>query len=99
MCVAFPEHCPPETLLGPFLGLCQQRVGTADEILSQAGITELEALKDYGNWYHHDSNPAWQSAVVDNQELTGFCRAHLRFRAGNSPLNHPDKTRNSHQSR
>jgi len=79
MRVAFPAHYPPETLLGPFLGLCRQRVGTADEILSQADITELEALKDYGNRFHHDSNPAWQTAVINDQELTGFCRRTLAF--------------------
>lgn len=79
MRVAFPAHYPPETLLGPFLGLCRQRVGTADEILSQADITELEALKDYGNRFHHDSNAAWQTAVINDQELTGFCRRTLAF--------------------
>ena len=79
MRVAFPAHYPPETLLGPFLGLCRQRVGTAHEILSQADITELEALKDYGNRFHHDSNAAWQTAVINDQELTGFCRRTLAF--------------------
>ena len=79
MRVAFPAHYPPETLLGPFLHLCQQRVGTANEILSQADIVELEALKDYGNRFHHDSNPAWQTAVINDQELTGFCRRALAF--------------------
>lgn len=77
--VAFPAHYPPETLLGPFIQLCKQRVGTADEILSQAYITELEALKDYGNRFHHDSNPAWQTAVINDQELTSFCRRTLAF--------------------
>lgn len=79
MRVAFPASYPPETLLGPFLGLCRQRVRTADEILSQADITELEALKDYGNRFHHDSNPAWQTAVINDQELTAFCRRTLAF--------------------
>lgn len=77
--VAFPAHYPPEFLLGPFIGLCRQRVGTADEILSPGDITELEALKDYGNRFHHDSNPAWQTAVINDQELTGFCRRTLAF--------------------
>ncbi len=62
--VAFPTHYPPETLLGPFIHLCRQRVGTADQILPQVDIDELDALKDYGNRFHHDSNPAWQTAVI-----------------------------------
>ncbi|MGZ2433768.1 wobble nucleotide-excising tRNase [Rhizobium pisi] len=77
--VAFPAHYPPEFLLGPFIHLCRQRVGTADQILSQGDITELEALKDYGNRFHHDSNAAWQTAVINDQELTGFCRRTLAF--------------------
>ncbi|UIY30977.1 hypothetical protein LZK73_11880 [Neorhizobium galegae] len=77
--VAFPAHYPPETLLGPFIHLCQLRVGTQHEILSHADIAELEALKDYGNRFHHDSNPAWQTAVINDQELTGFCRRILAF--------------------
>ncbi|TBF85707.1 AAA family ATPase [Rhizobium leguminosarum] len=79
MRVAFPAHYPPETLLGPFIHLCRQRVGTADQILSQGDITELDALKDYGNRFHHDSNAAWQTAVINDQELTGFCRRTLAF--------------------
>lgn len=77
--VAFPTYYPPETLLGPFIHLCRQRVGTADQILPQADIDELDALKDYGNRFHHDSNPAWQTAVINDQELTAFCRRTLAF--------------------
>lgn len=77
--VAYPAHYPPEFLLGPFIGVCRQKVGTAEEILSAADITELEALKDYGNRFHHDSNPAWQTAAINDQELTGFCRRTLAF--------------------
>ncbi len=77
--VAFPAHYPPETLLGPFIHLCQQRAGTQREILSHVDIAELEALKDYGNRFHHDSNPAWQIAVINDQELTGFCRRIIAF--------------------
>ncbi len=77
--VAFPTNYPPETLLGPFIGLCRQRVGTADQILSEPDIDELDALKDYGNRFHHDSNAAWQTAVINDQELTGFCRRTLAF--------------------
>lgn len=77
--VAYPAHYPPGTLLGPFIHLCEQRVATADEVLSQADITELDALKDYGNRFHHDSNPAWQTAAINDQELTAFCQRTLAF--------------------
>lgn len=77
--VAFPAHYPPERMLGPFIQQCRQLVGTANEILSQADINELEALKDYGNRFHHDSNPAWLTAAINDQELTSFCRRTLAF--------------------
>ncbi len=59
MRVAYPQHFPPGTLLGPFPGLCEQRVGTPNEIMNQAAIDELRRLTDYGNRFHHDSNPAY----------------------------------------
>ncbi|NTC83557.1 AAA family ATPase [Agrobacterium tumefaciens] len=77
--VAYPAHYPPGTLLGPFIHQCEQRLGTADQILSQADITELDALKDYGNRFHHDSNAAWQTAAINDQELTAFCQRTLAF--------------------
>lgn len=77
--VAYPAHYPPEMLLGPFIHQCEQRVGTATEIICQSDITELNALKDYGNRFHHDSNAAWQTAAINDQELTAFCQRTLAF--------------------
>lgn len=79
MRVAYPEHFPPGTLLGPFLGICDQRVGTNNEVLSAADITELRALLGYANQFHHDTNPAWQTAAVNDAELTDFARRTLLF--------------------
>lgn len=77
--VAYPAHYPPGTLLGPFLHICQQCVGMANEILSQADMTELEALKDFGNRFHHDSNAAWETEAINDQELVSFCQRTLAF--------------------
>ncbi len=79
MRVAYPEHFPPETLLGPFLGLCDQRVGENNEILSAGDIAELRALLGYANQFHHDTNPAWQTAVINDAELTDFAERTLLF--------------------
>lgn len=79
MRVAYPEYFPPGTLLGPFIGICEQRVGQANEILSAANITELRALLAYANRYHHDSNPAWQVAAINDAELTDFVERTLTF--------------------
>jgi wobble nucleotide-excising tRNase len=79
MRVAYPEHFPPGTLLGPFLGLCDQRLGQNNEILSAGDIAELRALLGYANLFHHDTNPAWQTAAINDAELTDFAERALLF--------------------
>jgi len=79
MRVAHPERFPPGSLLGPFIGVCRQRHGQADEVLSAADTTELRALLDYANRFHHDTNPAWETAVVNDQELVNFATRTLNF--------------------
>jgi wobble nucleotide-excising tRNase len=77
--VACPEHFPPGTLLGPFRGLCDQRVNTAQQILNAADIQELRDIVEYANRFHHDTNPAWETEVVNAVELTGFVTRVLTF--------------------
>lgn len=79
MRVAYPEQFPPGTLLGPFIGICEQRVGGANEILSRADIVELRSLLNYANRFHHDSNPAWQTAAINDAELSDFSQRTLIF--------------------
>ncbi|MHC2246108.1 AAA family ATPase [Bradyrhizobium elkanii] len=79
MRVAYPQHFTPGTLLGPFRGLCEQRVGTANEIMNQADIDELRRLTDYGNRFHHDSNPAYRAQAINDAELVDFARRTLAF--------------------
>lgn len=79
MRVAYPSHFPPGSLLGPFIGICQQRVGTVQQVLSAADIAELRDLLDYANKFHHDSNAAWETEVINDQQLTSFCDRTLRF--------------------
>lgn len=77
--VAYPEHFPAATLLGQFRRLCAQRVGTPQEILSQADIDELRDLVDYGNLFHHDTNAAWETEVINSAQLEGYVRRTLAF--------------------
>ena len=79
MRVAHPEAFPPGTLLGPFIGLCQQRHGQPGEILSPAATMELRALLDYANAFHHDTNPAWETALINDRELLGFAIRTIAF--------------------
>lgn len=77
--VAYPENFPASTMLGSFKHLCEQRIGTAQEILSAADTAQLGNLIDYANRFHHDTNPAWETAVVNDTELQGFVSRTLAF--------------------
>lgn len=79
MRVAYPAAFPPGTLLGPFLGICQQRVGQHNQLLNQADIDELRALLAYVNRFHHDTNAAYETEAINDQELTHFCERVLAF--------------------
>lgn len=77
--VAWPEYFPPGQLLGPFIGICRQRLGTTPGLLNAQGLQELDDLVEYANRFHHDTNPAWQTQTVNATELTGFVRRTLAF--------------------
>jgi wobble nucleotide-excising tRNase len=77
--VACPEHFPPGKLLGPFRALCEQRVNSPQQILNAADIQELRDIVEYANRFHHDTNPAWETEVVNAGELTGFVTRVLAY--------------------
>jgi wobble nucleotide-excising tRNase len=77
--VAYPVLFPPGSLLGPFLNVCRQRLGQDNEVLNANDVPELERLLTYANRFHHDSNPAWQTEAINDQELVGFAGRTLRF--------------------
>ena len=76
--VAYPGDFPPGTLLGPFLGVCDQRTGTDREILSAVDITELRDLLDYANRFHHQTNPG-QTEIINDTELLQFAKRTMAF--------------------
>ncbi len=79
MRVAYPASFPPGTLLGPFIGVCNQRKGTPTEILPENDINELKDLLEYANKFHHDTNQAWETEAINSQELQHFCERTLKF--------------------
>jgi wobble nucleotide-excising tRNase len=74
--VACPEHFEPGSLLGPFIGVCEQRTGTAQEILDAASIQELRDLNEYASRYHHQG---WETEPINDGSLRGFVERALRF--------------------
>lgn len=83
--VAFPEHFPPGTLLGPFRGLCDQRVNTAQPILDADDLRELRDLTEYANKFHHDTNQAWETEAINDTELVGFVQRAIAFTTRGTP--------------
>lgn len=77
--VAYPDYFSPGARLGSFRDLCEQRVGTAQQILDAADTQELRNLVEYANRFHHDTNAAWQTEVINDGELLGFVRRTLIF--------------------
>lgn len=77
--VAYPAAFGPGTMLGEFRNHCQQLLGTPRQVLDQADITELRALTEYGNQFHHDTNPAWQTQHINDAELLGYVQRVLAF--------------------
>jgi hypothetical protein len=75
----YPEHFPPGTLLGPFRHVSSQHVGNATQILSQVDVDELGTLTEYANRFHHDTNPAWQTADINDAELLAFVKRTVAF--------------------
>jgi wobble nucleotide-excising tRNase len=80
--VRFPNKFPPGTLLGPFRTVCQQNLGTSNQLLDQHALRELGEIVEYANRFHHDSNPAWETEAINDQELRGFVERTLKFVAG-----------------
>jgi wobble nucleotide-excising tRNase len=78
--VAYPADYPPGGLLGPFINRCQTRLPGANPVMPAADLQELRDLTDYGNRFHHDSNPqGYLTVTVTDAELEGFVRRTLTF--------------------
>ena len=74
--VACPDHFEPGTMLGPFISACEQRAGTAQEILDPASIEELRDLNEYARTYHHQG---WETEPINDGALRGFVERAMRF--------------------
>jgi wobble nucleotide-excising tRNase len=80
--VAYPEYMPAGTLCGRFLNTCRERIkhkSLGAPILNRRDVTELQNLLDFGNLFHHDTNPSFESQDVDDEELRGIIRRTIGF--------------------
>jgi wobble nucleotide-excising tRNase len=77
--VVCPRRFPPGTLLGQFRNVCRQSLGTPDQLLDRSAIAEFDEIVEYANRFHHDTNPAWETAAINDHELRGFVERALSF--------------------
>lgn len=77
--VAYPARFPPGKLLGNFHNECEQALTANNEVLNQADTDELRKLMDYANKFHHDTNPAYATATINDQELLDHATRTLKF--------------------
>lgn len=79
MRVAYPQAFPPGTLLGPFHSMCEQRLNTPQQLLNEADTRELRDILDYANLFHHDTNPTWQTEIINDLQLVDLAQRVRRF--------------------
>lgn len=77
--VAYPNDFPPGSLLGQFHRTCTQRIGTPRQVLNVDDAGELRAILDFANRYHHDTNPAYATELINDAELEDFAQRVLGF--------------------
>lgn len=77
--LACAEHFLPGKVLGKFRRRIRHRGPTDPEILPAAAVRELDAISEYANRFHHDTNPAWETEAINNTELHGWVERTLAF--------------------
>lgn len=77
--VAYPEFLLPGDMLGKFVHLCQQRLGKPEQILDSQRTQELDNLLSYANRFHHDTNRAYETEIINDGQLVGFTKRGLTF--------------------
>jgi wobble nucleotide-excising tRNase len=74
--VAYPDHFPPGSMIGPFIDLCERQLGTAQEFLDAQCTQELRDLNEYAKRYHHQG---WETEPINDGELRSFVDRALKF--------------------
>jgi len=77
--ITFPEHCTPGTLLGNFQNHVENLLENGQRIMSVVDLRELRDITEYANKFHHDTNPAWETEQINDNELLGFVKRVLNF--------------------
>lgn len=77
--VAYPEFLHPGDMLGKFVNICEQRLKASDPILDSRLTRELNDLLSYANRFHHDTNRAYETEIINDGQLFCFVERTLAF--------------------
>lgn len=78
--VAYPAQLGPASPLGKnFLDACAAAIAAGQPIMSANDLAELRLLLDFAHRYHHETNPAWQTETINDQELLDFTKRMIAF--------------------
>ncbi len=74
-----PAHFLPGEVLGDLRRKIREQPAGSSPILSPPTVTELDAICEYANRFHHNTNPAWETETVNETELRGWVTRVLAF--------------------
>lgn len=77
--IAYAEEYEPGMMIGVFAQKSRQRLSGGNPILGSNDTAELQALTDFANRFHHDSNPSYQTELINDGQLADMARRTLRF--------------------
>jgi wobble nucleotide-excising tRNase len=79
--VVCSEHFQPGAQLGQFIARARTCGIAGQPIMLDTAINELDALREYTNRFHHETNQAWHAQMnnINETELNGFVRRVLDF--------------------
>jgi len=78
--VCYPLDFPPGSLLGKFIeSKLKPSENTPNQLMPTATRVYLRELLDYANRFHHDTNPTYQTEIINDQELSGFAQGVVDF--------------------
>lgn len=74
-----PAHFRPGDVLGDLRRRVREQPAGTPTILSAPAVAELDAICEYANRFHHNTNPAWETETVNETELRGWVTRVLSF--------------------
>lgn len=77
--IVFPQYCLPGTMLGNFKNHAVTSHANGQSFMIDVDIRELRDITEYANKFHHDTNPAWETEEINDNQLVGFVKRVINF--------------------